>query len=89
MKPDYYVLGICTSTISKELKYDTLREAKKAFLSLMRKGVKIYSHCIYGKCFKDEDISLTYTPYYSDTQTFGRTLTTMYGDLIKQGKYTF
>lgn len=87
IKPNYYTVSIFNPVISQETKYKTLREAKIAVLHFSKIGVKLCSHFIYGKCKEDEDISLTYTPFYCDTKTFGRTKTTMYGNLIKQGRY--
>lgn len=87
MKIDYYTISIFNLAISQEIKYSTLKEAKKAFLHFVKKGVVLCSHFIYAKSYKDECISLTYTPYYSDTQSFGRTKTTMFGKAIKEGRY--
>lgn len=87
MKIDYYVISIFNPIISQDIKYSTLKEAKKALIHYVKKGVKLSSHFIYAKSYKDEDIGLTYTPYYSDTQSFGRTQMTMFGKAIKQGRY--
>lgn len=84
MKIDYYVISIFNPIFSQEIKYRTLKEAKKAFIHFVKKGVRISSHFIYAKSYKDEDVRLTYTPYYSDTQSFGRTHITMFGEAIKQ-----
>lgn len=86
MKIDYYVISIFNPIISQEIKYRTLKEAKKALIHFVKKGVRISSHFIYAKSYKDEDVCLTYTPYYSDTQSFGRTHITMFGKAIKQGR---
>lgn len=86
MKIDYYVISIFNPIFSQEIKYRTLKEAKKALIHFVKKGVRISSHFIYAKSYKDKDVSLTYTPYYSDTQSFGRTHITMFGKAIKQGR---
>lgn len=85
MKTDYYVITIFNPVMSQDIKYRTLTEAKAAFLNFIRIGVRICSHFIYGRTYKDDNISLTYTAFYSDTQKFGKTKQTMYGRLIKQG----
>ena len=86
MKIEYYVISIFNPIFSQEIKYRTLKEAKKALIHFVKKGVRISSHFIYAKSYKDEDVRLTYTPYYSDTQSFGRTQITMFAEAIKQGR---
>ena len=87
MKTDYYIVTIFNPVMSQDIKYRTLTEAKTAFLNFIRMAVKICSHFIYGKTYKEYNISLTYTPFYSDTQKSGKTRQTMYCRLIKQGEY--
>lgn len=87
MKINYYIIGIFNPIISQEIKYRTLKEAKRALIHFVKKGVRLSSHFIYAKSYKDEYVPLTYTPYYSDTQSFGRTQITTFGKAIKQGRY--
>lgn len=70
MKIDYYIICIFNPIISQEIKYRTLKEAKRALIHFVKKGVRLSSHFIYAKSYRDEDVFLTYTPYYSDTQSF-------------------
>lgn len=52
MKIDYYVISIFNPIISQEIKYRTLKEAKKALIHFVKKGVRISNHFIYAKAIK-------------------------------------
>ena len=68
--------------------YRTLREAKAAYMKHLQQG-----HCvgcdILGCTLKDDSIFLTFTPWYSDVKTFGRTKITKIGYAVKTGRYNF
>lgn len=84
---DYYKFTSFTPyELSGEV-YKTLKEAKSAYMEHLRCGHRL-GGCIYGCTAKDDSISLTYTPFYSDTKTFGKTRYTNIGHAIDSGSYT-
>lgn len=66
--------------------YITLSEAKAAYLTHIKKGHRV-SCDILGCTKKDDCIFLTYTPYYSDIQSFGPTQMTCIGRSIMMKNY--
>ena len=66
--------------------YKTLREAKQAYLKLLKQGHRVGCD-ILGCTQKDDSIFLTHTPWYSDVKAFGRTELTNIGYAVKIGKY--
>ncbi len=64
----------------------TLREAKTAYMKHLRQGHRVGCQ-VLGCTLKDDSIFLTFTPWYSDVQTFGRTKLTSIGYAVKIGKY--
>lgn len=64
----------------------TLREAKAAYMKHLQQGHRVGCD-ILGCTLKDDSIFLTYTPWYSDEQAFGRTELTNIGYAVKIGKY--
>lgn len=63
-----------------------LREAKQAYIKHLQGGHRVGSD-IFGCTLKDDCIFLTYTPWYSDVRSFGRTELTNVGYAVKIGKY--
>lgn len=86
MRPDYYTFNDFTSSYPYAHAYRTLRSAKKAYLTALQDGHRL-SCTIAGMTNKDESIHLTYTPFYEDDRTFGRTEITYIGKAIKNGTY--
>ena len=84
MKIDYYSF-YAEYKGKKRWAFKTLSRAKREFLFLIQKGVYFNAHCIYGKTKEDEDIVLSYTLYYYDTHSFGKTKLTNCGELKKAG----
>lgn len=84
MKCDYYKFDVFSPYVFGGEIHKRLVDAKRAFLRHIAQGHSIGS-CIYGHATKDEDVALTYTPYYSDTKCLGRTMRTLIGKkFIKQ-----
>lgn len=83
MKCDYYKFNVFQPYIFGGEIHERLVDAKRAFLSHITRGHRIGS-CIYGCTVKDEDITLTYTPYYSDTKCFGMTRITLIGNTFNK-----
>lgn len=66
--------------------YRTLREAKQAYVKHLQQGHRVDCQAL-GCTLKDGSIFLTFTPWYSDVQAFGRTELTNIGYAVKTGKY--
>lgn len=64
----------------------TLKEAKTAYKKHKQQGHRV-GCIIAGYTLKDDSTFLTYTPWYSDKQAFGRTKLTNIGYAVKVGKY--
>lgn len=79
MKCDYYKFYVFDPYIFGGEKHRTLREAKEAVYAHIRKGHK-GDWSILGCTLKDDCNFLTYTPFWSYEQTFGRTILTWYGE---------
>lgn len=87
IKIEYYKFScLCPYQLGGKI-YRTLGEAKRAYITDLSHGYKL-GNCIYGCTSKDDSISLSYTPYFSDTQRFGKTSLTNIGQAIKRGSYT-
>lgn len=69
---DYYKFSVYDPYILGGECHRTLREAKKAYLHHLKRGHHVGSD-ILGLTIKDDSIFLTYTPWYSDVRSFGRT----------------
>ena len=87
MKIDYYKFSIYDPYKFDGECYATLREAKKAYIRHKQQGHSV-GCSIYGCSLKDDSISLTHTPWYSDVKAFGRTELTNIGYAVKVGKYS-
>lgn len=84
MKCDYYKFDVFNPYVFGGEIHKRLVDAKRAFLQHIAQGHRV-GNCIYGCATKDEDVALTYTPYYSDTKCLGRTMLTLIGKkFIKQ-----
>lgn len=86
IKTDYYKFDMYDPYKCNGEQHRTLREAKAALLSHISKGHRV-GHTIYGCTVKDGSISLSFTHWYDDTHTFGRTTPTNIANAIRQGKY--
>ena len=84
-KIDYYKFDVYDPYKCGGECHRTLREAKAAYLEHLQQGHRV-SCDILGCILKDDSIFLTYTPWYSDVKTFGRTKLTRIG-YAKIGKY--
>ncbi len=86
VKVDYYKFSVFEPYKIGGERHRTLREAKAACMKHLRQG-----HCvdcdILGCTKKDDSIFLTFTPWYSDVQAFGRTKLTHIGYAVKIGEY--
>ncbi len=86
VKVDYYKFSVSEPYKFGGECHRTLREAKAAYMKHLRQG-----HCvgcdILGCTEKDDSIFLTFTPWYSDVQAFGRTKLTRIGYAVKIGEY--
>lgn len=85
-KKDYYKFGVYEPYKINGECYRTLREAKQAYINHLQRGHRV-SCDILGCTLKEEGIFLTFTPWYADEKTFGRTELTNIGYLVKKGKY--
>ena len=83
---DYYKFDVYEPYTFGGECHRTLREAKEAYIKHLQWGHRV-SCDILGCTQKDDSIFLTYTPWYSDKQTFGRTKLTKIGCAVKIGKY--
>lgn len=88
MRPDYYQYSNYGIPFPHFRNYHTLYEAKQAYMREFTDGCRLSSG-ILGKTVRDSSIFLTFTPFYSDTKTFGRTQTTYIGEQVKRGEYQF
>ena len=82
-KVDYYNFSIHSPYKLNGESYPTLRIAKSAYRKHLAKGDEL-GCCIYGKTIEHDDISLTFTPWFGDTQSFGRTKMTTLGKQMIQ-----
>lgn len=85
-KVDYYKFGVFEPYKFNGERYRTLREAKEAYMKHLQQGHRVGCD-ILGCTLKDDGIFLTFTPWYSDDQAFGRTKLTKIGYAVKLGKY--
>lgn len=85
---DYYKFAIYDPYRCGGECYRTLREAKQAYVKHLQQGHRVGCQ-VLGCTLKDDSISLTFTPWYSDVQAFGRTELTNIGYAVKIGKYKF
>lgn len=85
MKCDYYKFDVFSPYVFGGEIHKRLVDAKRAYLSHITRGHRIGS-CIYGYATKDEDVALTYTPYYSDIGSLGRTKLTLIGKAFSKQK---
>lgn len=85
---DYYKFAIYDPYRCGGECYRTLREAKQAYVKHLQQGHRVGCQ-VLGCTLKDDRISLTFTPWYSDVQAFGRTELTNIGYAVKIGKYKF
>lgn len=86
MKIDYYKFDVYDPYKFGGECYRTLREAKNAYIKHMQQGHRV--GCDILACsLKDDSIFLTFTPWYSDVKSFGRTKLTNIGYAVKAGKY--
>lgn len=83
---DYYKFDVFDPHKCHNICYRTLREAKEAYIKHLQQGHRV-SCSILGCTLKEDDIFLTYTPWYSDVKAFGRTELTNIGYAVKVGKY--
>ncbi len=83
---DYYRFDVYDPDKCGSECHRTLREAKAAYLEHLQRGHRVSCN-ILGCILKDDSIFLTYTPWYSDVKTFGRTKLTRIGYAVKIGKY--
>lgn len=86
MKIDYYKIPVYDPYKYGGECYRTLREAKNAYMRHIQQGHRVGCD-ILGCSLKDDSIFLTYTPWYSDVKSFGRTELTNIGYSVKVGKY--
>lgn len=84
---DYYKFDVYDPYRCGEC-HRTLREAKAAYIKHLQQGHRV-SCDILGCTLKDDSIFLTFTPWYSDKQAFGRTELTNIGYAVKIGEYLF
>lgn len=83
---DYYRFGVYDPYQFSGECYRTLREAKAAYIKHLHQGHRVGCD-ILGCILKDDSIFLTYTLWYSDVKTFGRTKLTRNDYAVKIGKY--
>lgn len=83
---DYYNFDVYEPYKLGGERYRTLREAKKAYMKHLQQEHRVGCY-ILGCTLKDDSIFLTFTPWYSDVQAFGRTKLTNIGYAVKIGKY--
>lgn len=86
MKIDYYKFDVYDPYKFGGECYRTLREAKNAYIKHMQQGHRVGCD-ILGCSLKDDSIFLTFTSWYSDVKSFGRTKLTNIGYAVKAGKY--
>lgn len=86
MKGDYYKFSVFEPYIFDGEKHKTLREAKEAVYDHISKGHK-GDWSILGCTLKDNCIFLTYTPWWSDVKSFGKTILTNMGEYYQKHKF--
>lgn len=86
VKIDYYKFSVYEPYRLGGECHRTLREAKAAYTKHLQQGHRVGCD-IHGCTFNDDSIFLTFTPWYSDVQAFGRTELTNIGYAVKVGKY--
>lgn len=86
VKTDYYKFAVLAPYKFNGEQHRTLREAKTALLAHISRGHRV-GHTIYGCTNKDDSIFLSFTHWYYDTHTFGRTQLTNIANAIQAGKY--
>lgn len=82
MRVDYYKFSVYAPDSAYRLngyQFRTLHEAKEAYLQHLYQGHRL-SCCIEGCTIEDDCIFLTYTPWWSDVKSFGRTKLTWKGE---------
>lgn len=86
MRIDYYKFDCFNPYVFGGLKFPTLRDAKHAYCNHLKKGHRL-GQMIYGFTKKDDCVFLSYTPFWSDCKTFGKTKLTWAGENnIRNGK---
>ncbi len=85
-KIDYYKFAVYEPYKFSGECYRTLREAKQAYVKHLQQGHRVGCQ-VLGCTLKDDSIFLTFTPWYSDVQAFGRIKLTNIGYVVKTGKY--
>lgn len=85
MKVDYYKFE-CRIPYRLEEVHGTLKEAKSAYLERLNQGYRLGCD-IYGCIEKEDCVLVTFTHFFSNTKTFGRTYLTNIGHSIKKGTY--
>lgn len=83
---DYYKFDVHEPYKLGGERYRTLHEAKKAYMKHLQQGQRVGCD-ILGCTLKNDSIFLTFTPWYSDVQAFGRTKLTRIGHAVKIGEY--
>lgn len=83
---DFYKFAVLAPYRFNGEQHRTLREAKAALLAHISKGHRV-GQTIFGCTSKDSSIFLSFTHWYCDTHTFGRTTLTNIGHAIQTGKY--
>lgn len=86
MKIDYYKFDVYDPYKLGGECYRTLREAKNAYIKHIQQGHRVGCD-ILGCSLKYDSLFLTFTPWYSDVKSFGRTKLTNIGYAVKAGKY--
>ena len=85
MKAEYYTFVVFSPYVYGGEKHKTLWKAKQSYLKHLKQGHRLGSD-ILG-CTKQNDcIFLSYTPFNSDTKTFGRTQLTYMGEKYRNSK---
>lgn len=85
-KIDYYSFAVYEPYKFGGENYKTLAQAKAAYKEHLRKGHRI-NNTIYGCTDKEDGVFLTFTPWYSDINSFGKTKLTCVGILVNKGDY--
>lgn len=85
-KVDFYKFAVYDPYKFGSECHRTLREAKAAYIKHLQQGHRV-SCDILGCSLKDDSIFLTFTSWYSDVKTFGRTKLTNIGYAVNVGKY--
>lgn len=90
VKVDYYEFSDFSEKAlwNHHIRTRTMFEAKREYLERLSRGHRLGGY-ICGHTLKDDSVFLTLCPFYSDTQTFGRTELTYIGEQAKRGDYNF